>query len=215
VLAQIGLGDPTGGILVLLVVALLTVAGLVISIFGAVSLFRRGTSRYRSVATLLIGLVLMSPALWFAYQVFEEDLPRDKSWDFSSSRSVVQLGEEKQQEYYYYQGNLRSTVKLPSNKQWSGTAYLVRFKASAGQITEIHWQSKADPASQAYRRAKMILAGLALPERDLDAWYDKVSRGEQASFTHVARSDAETIEVQVRGSVKEADWVVHVNAWWK
>lgn len=55
-----------------------------------------------------------------------------------------------------------------------------------------------------------------LPGPELESWYEKARSGEQASFTAVAHSDTDaSIEVQVRGSVKEKEWATHVNAWWK
>ena len=215
--AQIGLGvDPTGGIIVILLGVVLAIAGLVSCVIGAVLLVRSWKSRSKALLILFLGLVLMSPALWFAWEMFAPDFPRDKSWDFSTSLSVAQLHEAKDAEAYYYQGNLRSTVKLSSNRQWSGNAYLVVFRARAGRITDVHWQTRAADAPQAYQNARRILKELALPDRDLDSWYAKVRRGEPASFSVVAGSDTDvSIEVRMRGSVAEENWVVHVNVSWK
>jgi hypothetical protein len=53
---------------------MLAVTGLAICIFGTIAIFHRGASRSKSVLILIIGLVLASPALWLAYEVFEVEI---------------------------------------------------------------------------------------------------------------------------------------------
>jgi hypothetical protein len=49
-----------------------------------------------------------------------------------------------------------------------------------------------------------------------DAWYDRVRRGEQASFdTFLKLGAAASVEVLVRGAVAEASWIVRVIVRWK
>ena len=89
--AQIGLGvDPTGGVLILALGALLALAGLVSCIAGAALLVLSSGSRRKALLILFIGVVLLSPVLWFAYEIFAPDIPREKHWDLSASRSVAQ-----------------------------------------------------------------------------------------------------------------------------
>ena len=215
--AQIGLGiDPTGGIIVLLIGGLLGGLGLLLCVVGGIGFFRSSPSRGKSILLFLLGLVLASPAAWFAWEVFVPDFPRDKAWDFSASRSIAQLQEKKDVRSHYFQGNIRSTIKLDGGRHWSGHAYLVEVRTKSGQVNEIHWQSIADEAEPVHERTRQILKDLALPDRDLESWYGKARRGEQASFSAVARPETgASVEVQVRGSVAEKNWTTHVNVWWK
>ena len=215
--AQIGLGgDPTGGIIVLLIGGILAGLGLILCAVGGIRFFLPRASRRISLLLLFLGMLLASPAAWFAWEVFGPDIPRDKFWDFSSSRSIAQLQETKDVGSHYFQGNIRSTIKLAGGRQWSGHAYLVVMRTKAGMIYDIRWQSPLDAAAPVYEQTGRILKGLGLPVQELDTWYGKVSRGEQASFTAVTRSDTDAnIEVQVRGSVKEKSWVTHVDVSWK
>jgi hypothetical protein len=214
--AQIGLGgDPTGGIIVLLIGGMLGGLGLILCAVGGIRFFLPRASRRRSLLLLLLGMLLASPAAWFAWEVFGPDIPRDKFWDFSTSRGIAQLQEPKDVGSHYFQGNIRSTIKLAGGRQWSGHAYLVAIRTKSGQVSDIHWQSLPDAAAPVYEQTGRILKGLGLPAQELESWYGKVSRGEQASFTAVMRSSTDaSIEVQVRGSVKEKSWVTHVNVWW-
>ena len=215
--AQIGLGgDPTGGIIVLLVGGMLGGLGLILFGVGGVRFFIPGASRRSSLLLLLLGMLLASPATWFAWEVFGPDIPRDKFWDFSTSRSIAQLQESKDVGAHYFQGNIRSTIKLAGGRQWSGHAYLVVMRTKAGMVYDIRWQSLPGDAAPVYEQTGRILKGLGLPAQELESWFGKVSRGEQASFTAVTRSDTDAnIEVQVRGSVKEKSWVTHVDVTWK
>jgi len=214
--AQIGLGgDPTGGIIVLLVGGMLGGLGLILCAVGGIRLFRSGASRRSSLLLLLAGILLASPATWFAWEVFGPEFPSDKNWDFSSSRSIAQLQETKDVGSHYFQGNIRSTIKLDGGRHWSGHAYLVVIRTKSGQVSDIHWQSTPDSADPVYERTRSILKDLALPDRELETWYGKVRRGEQASFSSASRSDTgASVEVQVRGSIAEKSWTTHVNVWW-
>ena len=215
--AQIGLGvDPTGGIIVLLLGGLLGGLGLILCVAGGIGFFRSNTARGKWFLLFLLGLLFTSPAAWFAWEVFVPDFPRDKSWDFSASRSVVQLQEKKDVGSHYYQGNIRSSIRLDGGRHWSGHAYLIVMRTKAGQVSDIHWQSVADAAEPVYEQTRRILKDLALPDRKLESWYEKARRGEQASFSAVARPETgASVEVQVRGSVAEKNWTTHVNVWWK
>ncbi len=214
--AQIGLGiDPTGGIIVLLLGGLLGGLGLVLCAVGGIRFFGSGASRFQSLFLVSVGLLLVSPAAWFAWEVFVPDIPRDKSWDFSTSRSIAQLQEKKEVGSYYYQGNVRSTVKLDGGRQWSGHADLVVMRTKAGNVTDIRWDSVSGEAAPIYERTRSILGSLGLPDRELGSWYAKVNRGEQASFTTAARPDAgASVEIQVRGSLLKKSWAAHVHVWW-
>ena len=215
--AQIGLGiDPTGGIIVLLVGGLLGGLGLVLCVVGGIGFFRPGPSRGKSALLLLLGLIMVSPAAWFAWDVFVPDFPRDKSWDFSASRSVAQLQEKKEVRPHFFRGNIRSSVKLDGGRHWSGHAYLVEIRTNSGQMSEIHWQGYSGDATVVYEQTRRMLKDLALPDRELESWYGKVGRGEQASFGVAARPDTgASVEVQVRETVREKGWTTHVHVWWK
>src|SRR3970282_628278 len=109
--AQVGLTDFTGGILVLLLAAALALAGLVIC---AVSLY------YRKRILFIVGLALMSPVLALGGDLFWEEIPLSIEWDCSADRSVARLEEDPVYGRYYYQGNIRSTIRLPGGRGWSG-----------------------------------------------------------------------------------------------
>ncbi|MGH9777529.1 MAG: hypothetical protein ACRD5I_03885, partial [Candidatus Acidiferrales bacterium] len=133
-LAQVGLTDVTGGILVLLVAAAMALGGLVIC---AISLY------YRKWILFIVGLALMSPVLALVGYLLWEEIPRSYDWDFSSDRSVARLEEEPVYGRYYYQGNIHSTITLPGGRQWSGRAYLGTFDTGSheggDQIETIYW----------------------------------------------------------------------------
>ena len=212
--AQIGLADPSGGFFVLLLVGVLGLVGLGLGFAGAVLFVRR--HRYWAVSLLFLAMVLTSPALWFGWVLFAPELPRDKSWDFSASRDVAQLQDDKPAgAHYYYQGNIRSTVKLAGDRHWSGNAYLVVFRTEAGKIADMHWQSRLSEAAAAHDLAGRILKDLALPATGLDDWRERVRRGEPAAFGVFEKTTAgESVEVMLRGSSEPDAWAVHVNVRW-
>ncbi len=212
--AQIGLADPSGGIIVLLMVGALAVVGLALGFASAVLFMRR--HRYWGGSLFFLAVVLTSPALWFGWVLFAPDMPRDKSWDFSVSRNVGQLQDDKPAgSHYYYQGNIRSTVKLAGGRHWSGNAYLVVFRTQAGKVADMHWQSRLSEAAAAHELAGRILKDLALPATGLDHWHERALRGEPAVFGVFEKSAAgENVEVMVRGSPDPDAWAVHVNVRW-
>jgi hypothetical protein len=181
------------------------------------------------VVFFLVGLVLVSPAVWVTWAVFRDLIPRWKSWDFSAGRSTALLKEEaeadpelRERVGYTYTGNIHSTVKLPSNRQWSGTARTVYFKLKSGNVSEIHWESPQVETDRVYAEAQRLLKELTLggaANRDLDAWYAKARQGERAYFVAEERfaRDAK-IQVQVtpqrRAPPKAPLWTVDVNVWW-
>lgn len=228
-LAQTGLGSPAGGFFVLLLVAVLSLIGFGMLVTGAVLLFRGGPSFWR-VVLLLLGLASVSPALWFAFFILGEFIPRNESWDFSVNRSVSVLGAKVPRSVglsdrdaeYSYQGNIRSTIKLPSGRQWSGAASLVVLEALGGQITGIDWQGEHANASQIYEQTKRILRDLKMTGHDLDSWYAKSRGKERIWFSFESETDLK-IRVDIRGlspELEERDpetrlWMVNVNVQWK
>ena len=120
--AQIGLGDPTGGIIVLLIFAGLAGLGLILCVAAIVFFFRKRGPRAAPPLLLALGLLLASPGLWFGWEMLVPETPREKSWDFSTGRDVARLGEERKAGSDYYLGNIRSTIRLPGGRQWSGHA---------------------------------------------------------------------------------------------
>jgi len=69
-IAQIGLSDPTGGIVVLLAAAVAGALGLTLIAMGAIRLARPRRSRRAGWVMSGIGLVLACPALWLAFMLF-------------------------------------------------------------------------------------------------------------------------------------------------
>ncbi|MGH9788728.1 MAG: hypothetical protein ACRD4U_08530 [Candidatus Acidiferrales bacterium] len=188
-LAQVGLTDVTGGILVLLVAAAMALGGLVIC---AISLY------YRKWILFIVGLALMSPALALVGYLLWEELPRSYEWDFSSDRSVARLDKEPTYGRYYYQGNLRTTIRLPGGRQWSGRAYLVTFDTGSheggDQIESIYWDGPRMSAEDTREEARRILSELGLAETaplassesivtgNLDVWYEAARRQDWRNF---------------------------------
>ena len=86
----------------------------------------------------------------------------------------------------------------------------------SGQVSEIHWQGYSGDAAPIYEQTRRMLKDLALPDRELESWYEKVRRGGQASFSVAASPDTgASVEVQVRGAVREKGWTTHVHVWWR
>ena len=78
--AQIGLGmDVTGAVLALLLIGFLALVGLAICVVSLI---------YKKRMFLLLGFVMMAPALYNSFVTLAEEFPRWKSWDFSSTRCV-------------------------------------------------------------------------------------------------------------------------------
>ena len=176
-LAQTGLPDVTGGFFVLV---LLGTCGLIGIVICAVSLF------YRKPLFFVLGLLLASPALALlaleAYLVIE-DFPRTKSWDLSTDRSVSQMDREPVAGLYFYQGNIRSTIRVSPSVQWSGKASHVTFEASSGKINSVSWDSRSMRTKRINQETKRILEELGFGTQEFDSWYQKVRSGEQRRFS--------------------------------
>jgi hypothetical protein len=89
--------------------------------FRILHLIKSAPRRAISQLLLFLGMLLASPAAWFAWEVFGPDFPSDKTWDFSSSRSIAQLQETKEVGPYYYRGNIRSSINLDGGRHCRGT----------------------------------------------------------------------------------------------
>lgn len=227
-LAEVGLASPVGGFFVLLVVAAAAVAGLLMVLAGSIGLARRGRSAGR-LAVLCVGVVLMSPVLWIAAWELLELVPRNVAWDFSSHRSVSQLapkegspveGRDHDAEYYY-QGNLRSSIRLPSGRQWSGSASSMYLRARSGQIVGIDWRGSHAGAAQTHREAGRMLGELGFAGHGLDRWYAEAGAGGRRAFSVEAGRDP-MIRVEVRrawgaqdASPEDALWHVNVYVSWE
>jgi hypothetical protein len=182
------------------------------------------------VFVLLLGLALLSPLLWLGSYFLGEFLPRTKSWDLSSNHSISELDPKARRSVerddhdaqYSYQGNIHSTVRLPSGRQWSGKANLVIFEALGGTITAIDWKGQRDSTDRVYQQARQILHDLKLPNHDLDSWYAKASSGERISLV-VQSNTHPRIRVDIRGFSTDEDhpgpetttWYVNVYVEWK
>jgi len=204
-LAQTGLPDVTGGILILMVVALLGLLGIILC---AVSII------YRKPVLFIAGLASATPALALVGYFVWQERPQSYEWDFSSSRSVEQFDIEPTYGRYYYQGNLRTTIRL-RNAEWSGKAGLVTFQAESGQVDSIYWDSQALGTDEAYAEARRILGELKLDDSGADAW----RRGEQTRFDTSTPEDSDpkvTLYLRrISPESEEAVWTVHVEVVWK
>ncbi len=205
-LAQTGLPDVTGGILILMVVALLGLLGTILCVVSVV---------YRKPVLFIAGLASATPALALVGYFVWQERPQSYEWDFSSDRSAARLDFDPVYGRYYYQGNIRSTIRLPGGRQWSGKAGLVTVQAESGQVDSIYWDSQALSTEEAYREARRILGELGLENRGLDAWH----KGEEHNFN---ASTAEGSEPQVTLYLRrispeseEAVWTIHVEVVWK
>jgi hypothetical protein len=233
VYGQTGLGNPAGGIIVILLAGALSLIGLVLSISGALLMLRGGPSFWK-VVLLVGGLAALSPALFlvagFVYLELKESLPQNASWDFSNSRSVSMLDPKKRRSVdnmsdhdaeYSFQGNIRSNVRLPSGRQWSGRGYLVIVDAMGDQITAIDWQGQKNHADQIYQQAKQILQELRMTDPGLEEWYATVRRGEPASL-RVEPGTQPRIQVNIRPiptggdriPLEKREWYVNVYVDW-
>jgi len=205
-LGQTGLPDVTGGILILMIVALLGLLGIILC---AVSII------YRKPVLFIAGLAAATPALALVGYFVWQERPQTHTWDFSSSRSVEQLDIEPTYGRYYYQGNLRTTIRLPGGRQWSGKAGLVTFQAESGQVDSIYWDSQALSTEEAYAEARRILGELRLDDRGLDAWH----KGEEHNFNASTPEGGDPLVTlylrRISPESEAAVWTVHVEVVWK
>ena len=228
--AQVGLTDVTGGILVLVIVALLGLAGLVICVVSVI---------YRKPILFIAGLAFASPALALVGYFVWLELPQTQSWDFSADRSVARLEEEPVYGRYYYQGNIHSTIRLPGGRQWSGKAGLVTFQAESGQVDSIFWDSRALSTEEAYPEARRILGELRLcapgapapqaheprahasggDDCGLNAWYQATRSSDWQSFHAETPAGADPrvhlYTLRISPESEEAVWTIHVEVVWE
>ena len=231
-LAQTGLGSPAGGGIVILIAAAFALVGLAMSATGGILLWRGGSSLGR-ITLLGSGLALMSPALWlgiqFALLWLRDEFPSNESWDFSASRSVAVLNPEKRQsvdrddhDSEYTFGSIRSTIRLPANRQWPGLASRAYIEAKAGQVISVNWNGRHRTIDDIFQEAKGILRGLRLPDAGLDSWYAKTRSGETNWFRTELQTEPH-IRVEIRRiptggdaiSIERTPWYVSVDLSWK
>ncbi len=208
-LAQTGLTDVTGGILILMIVALLALLGLLLCGVGAY---------YRKWILFIAGLAFASPALALVGYFVWLERPQTQTWDFSADRSVARLDEEPVYGRYYYQGNIHSLIRLPGGRQWSGKAGLVTFQAESGQVDSIYWDSQALSTEEAYPEARRIVGELRLDDNGLDAWYQAAGGAEWKSFHAETPSESDPrVHLYTRRISPESEaavWTLHVEAVW-
>jgi hypothetical protein len=211
-LGQTGLPDVTGGFLVLLVLGVFALAGTILCALGFF---------YRKPLYFIFGLVLASPLLVLVGYVLWQDMPRTHSWDFSAGRNISQLDIEPRRGNYYYTGNIRSTIRLPSNRHWSGRASSVVFFAKSGRLDEIYWSSRRLNTDRAYREAGRILGELGFKDHGLEAWYEKARGGEAGRFNIATSGDIEpgiTVYMWRRAVEEEGEkspWYLYVKVTWE
>jgi hypothetical protein len=230
--AQVGLGSPAGGILVIMLAGAFLLFGGMATLIGAALLLRNGPSLWR-VALLVGGLAALAPGvwvgLWIAVPLFEDLIPRTESWDFSTSRSVAALDLKRRNSVersdrdseYYFQGNIRSTIRLPEGRQFSGRGSLVIVEALRGQVTVIDWRGRQLKTPDVFEETQRILRELRIPGRQLDDWYAKLRAGQHKWFTaespglprvqvHIRKLPGEAVEVPI----EDREWYVNVYADW-
>jgi hypothetical protein len=156
-------------------------------------------------------------------------IPREESWDFSTSRSAAGLDTRRRTSVerrdhdsnYVFSGNIRSTIQLTENRRLFGSAARVYVEAMKGQVTSISWQSRNAKPEHIFQQARDILRELKLSAEGVDSWYAKIRGGETAWFT--TESPAEPrIRVDIRriGTLEEnvppekSDWYVSVDLIW-
>lgn len=211
-LAQTGLPDVTGGFFVLV---LLGACGLIGIVICAVGLFSRKPLFF------VLGLLLASPVLSFVAYFVIKDFPRTKSWDLSTDRSLSQMDREPVYGKYYYQGNIRSTIRVSPSVQWSGKASLVTFEASSGKINSVYWDSRSMRTERTYQETKRILEELGFETHHLDSWYQKVRSGERRSFSISTEPDTNPKISGVLNSysweegAEKMTWRLHVYVGWE
>jgi len=227
-LAQVGLPDPTAGFLVLAVAGLLALAGLVIC---AVSAYRR------KWIVFILGLALASPALALVGYLAWEEIPRSYEWDFSRDRSVARLEEEPVFGRYYYQGNLRTTIRLSGGRGWSGRAVLVTFDTGSHeggeQIESIYWDGPRLSAEETRAEARRMLGELGLAETaplassesvatgNLDVWYEAARSEDRRNFnaeTPPGSNPRVNLYLRRRTGLDEREeptWTIHVEVVWE
>lgn len=228
-LAQTGLAISPAAGLVGLVIAVLALIGFSILVVSSVHLIRQGAS-LKTLLFLFLGLVLQSPAIWFVSTFLPAWIPRTRSWDFSLSRDVSQLDPrlrivdqyDRDRGRYTYVGNIRSSIKLPSNSQWSGSARSVTFDARLDQITGIRWYGKTANTDRAHQEAKRILEELGFTNHDLDSWHAKARGGDLTGFYFDTEADpritvltqAERYPDAPERTPENTFWSVRVEVWW-
>ena len=211
-LAQTGMPGITWGFTLLL---LLGVCGLIGIVICAVGLFSRKPLFF------VLGLLLASPALSYVANLVIEDFPRTKSWDLSTDRSVSQMDREPVHGLYFYQGNIRSTIRVSPSVQWSGKASLVTFEASSGKINSVSWDSRSMRTERSYQETKRILEELGFGTQEFDSWYQKVRSGERRRFSISTKPDTNPKISAVLNSYsweegpEKMTWRLHVYVGWE
>jgi len=215
--AQVGFHPHPSAAIVLYLMAVLALVGLLIC--GVGYFF------YRKLWVFVLGGTMMAPAIAFSVslipQLIQEIVPQKKSWDFSADRSVSRLREKKKPvagEYYVYY-KIRSTVKLPGNRQWSGTAQLVVLTISGNEISSISWEGRSSGLEEVYLEAKRILGELGFRVYVLERGYERVRGGEEDRLFSIRdQASSPEIEVEVRAEDEKGpktSWNVRVNVEWK
>ena len=202
-LAQTGLPDVTGGIFILIIVGLLGLLGIVLCVVSIV---------YRKPILFIAGLACASPLIALLGYFAWLERPQRYEWDFSRDRSAAQLDIEPTYGRYYYQGNLSTTIRLPSGRAWSGKAGLVTFQTESGQVESIYWDSQALTTDEAYAEARRIQAELAIESIDVPP--------ESKMYFHAETPPGDNPEVRlylrrISPESEEAVWTVHVEVVWK
>jgi hypothetical protein len=226
-LAQTGLTDVTGGILILAIVAALALLGILLCAAGVY---------YRKWVLVIAGLALMSPALALVGYLAWEEIPRSYEWDFSGDRSTARLEREPTFGRYYYQGNLRTTIRLPGGRQWSGRARVVTFdtgsREGGEQIESIYWDGPRLSAEETLAETRRILRELGLEETapiassesivtgNLDVWYEATRSKDWKNFNAETPAGSNPrVNLYLRRRVLDEgeapDWTLHVEVVWK
>lgn len=205
-IAQTGLPDVTGGILILMIVALLGLLGIVLCVVSVI---------YKKPVLFIAGLAAATPALALVGYFVWLERPQSYEWDFSSDRNAARLDKDPVYGRYYYQGNIRSTIRLPGGRQWTGKAGLVTFQVESGRVDSIYWDSRALSTDEAYAEARRILGDLKLEDRGLEAWHSGEEHRFNASTPEGTNPLVTLYLRRISPESEAAVWTVHVEVVWR
>ncbi|MFN0169274.1 MAG: hypothetical protein ACKV22_22855 [Bryobacteraceae bacterium] len=210
----------------------LALVGFGMTIAAGILHLRRRPS-FAKFPLLIGGILLLSPALWFAIglapMLLQDLFPRNESWDFSASRDVTGLDPRRRSSVdrtehdteYAFQGSIRSAIRLPGDRRIVGLAYIIRVEAMRGQIVNLNWHGKNRGTDAVYEETKQMLETLRIGAAAIEAWRTKLRNSEPSSFsTESTGKPRIRVEIRrvpdggLRGLNEKSDWYLSVEAEW-